>query len=965
MKNPKKTLQHKEAEKKKSPHALLEQEIYSFWDKNKIHEKLMARKGEKNYFLLEGPPYANGMPHIGHVKNTVFKDIAIRMAFMKGNSVLFYPGFDTHGLPIENMVEKKLGLKDKKDIETFGIANFMKECKNNAALNVDIWMNTYKKLGSLYILKEPYLTYNDSYIEAGWWTFSQIYKKKILYEGEKPVMWCPHCETSLAGYEVTDSYKDLSDPGVYVLFKLKEKDAYLLVFTTTPWTLPGNVAVAVDPKENYVLADVSGKKLIIAEKRLSKLSEIGFGYNILETFKGKKLIGKKYEPLLDVPLQREIAKGKLGKAHVIIASIPILKERISSKVKAKKAVSGNDLFEEFVTMNEGTGMVHTAPGHGKTDNIIGQKYGLACVSPVDEKCNFTEESGFSGFVKDADKEIMKKLENEGKLLYHEMITHSYPLCWRCKSPLIFRLSKQLFFGVDKIKKIMLNENKKVDWMPEFARERFANWVENAEDWNISRQRYWGIPIPLWKCSCGEERVIESKEELEKLSGNKVADLHAVNGYSLKCKCGKEMHKVKGILDVWFDSGISPWASMGYPNANKKMFEENFPVDRINEAQDQIRGWFYSLMFCSAAVFEKAPYKAVSMIGWVVDKNGNKMSKSLGNIVDAQQTLDELGADMTRFYFCWDVQPYEVQKFNTDIAKKEVGTFFNILTNIQNLATNEMPKKKETENEWILSRLNSTIQLYTKEFERFETNRAMRALCSFLMDDLSRKYIQMTRERENGAIIKESLINILKLIAPVSPFISEKIWQNLRKKGLVQEESVHLTTWPIADKKVINPELEKSFEEMFALLEIGLAERDKAKLGLKWPLASATIVTQYPIKKDIQQILARQLNVKKIITKKGEKAEVVLDTEITNELEAEGYMRELARKIQTERKKAGFVKTDSIPMTIFTDDKTEKMLAPLIKQLQERVNASKIEFNKGEKGALDCSVKDKEIFMRFS
>lgn len=929
----------------------IEQEMLEFWKKNQIYEKLLERKAKERFFLLDGPPYANGTPHIGHVKNTVFKDIVIRTEFMKSKQVLFQPGFDTHGLPIENMVEKKLNLGSKKEIEKFGISKFMAECKKNAALNVDLWLETYRKLGSLYVLKKPYLTYEDNYIESGWWAFHQMYKKGMVYHGEKPVMWCPHCETSLAGYEVTDSYKDVKDPGVYILFNLTGTEDHLLVYTTTPWTLPANVAVAVAPKEKYVKVEVGGKKIILGEQRLSKLSEMGFGYNVLESFEGKKLVGKQYEPLLNVPLQIEMAKGKLGKSHEVIASIPLLKERVSSKVKAKKNIEGKDedLFEEFVTMGDGTGLVHCAPGHGKTDYLVGQHYKLACVSPVDDQCNMKKESGFSGFVKTADKAIIEKLKEEGKLLFEEDITHSYPLCWRCKAPLIFRLSKQLFLNIEKIKKAMLKENKKVNWLPEFSSERFENWVENAEDWNISRQRYWGIPIPLWKCTsenCGEEKVVEDREELEKLSGKKIADLHSAEEISFKCKkCSSEMKKIKGIVDVWFDSGIAPWASFGYPRNNKDLFEKHFPVDRINEAQDQIRGWFYSLMFCGVGVFSKAPYKTVSMVGWVLDKNGNKMSKSLGNIVDAQQTLDELGADMTRFYFCWDVPPYEVQKFNKDIAKKEIGSFFTILWNLQNLVGNEKldKNKLDIEDKWILSRLNNTLKNFEDNMNKFETSAASRLLADFVMNDLSRNYIKMTRDKDNSSIVTEGYINILKLLAPICPYLSEKLWQNLRIKKIVQEESVHLSSWPTSDEKSIDKKLEEDFVNALLVIEAGLFQRDKAQAGLKWPLAKMIIKTEKKLSKEIQEIILRQLNVKKLEIKKAKELSVELDLKITPELEAEGFARELSRKIQALRKEGGLVKENEIELELVLSKKLKDLLEKHKQELfiKERTNARKI------------------------
>ncbi len=929
----------------------VQSEIDEFWKKNKIYYKLMNRKGKK-FFMLEGPPYANFIPHVGHIKNTVFKDMIIRLYFMKGYNVLFQPGFDTHGLPIENMVEKKLGLTTKKDIEAFGIGKFMKECKENAAVNKDLWMRVYGKLGSLYQLKEPYLTYENYYIQSGWWAFSKMYEKDMVYEGEKPVMWCPHCQTSLAGYEVTDSYKDVTDPGVYVMFKLKggvgkkKGDEYILVYTTTPWTLPANVAIAIAPEEDYVLVELSGagKKIIIGEKRLEKLSELGFGYSVIEKFKGEKLVGMRYESLLDVPLQKELEKGKLGRAHEIVASISMLKERVASKIKTKKAVGDSkDLYEEFVTMSEGTGFVHVAPGHGKTDFIVGQHYKLACVSPVDESCNFTKESGFSGFVKKADKEIMEVLKREEKLLYSESITHSYPLCWRCKSPLIFRLSKQLFFSVDKVKGVMQKENKKVDWMPKFSGERFDNWIENAEDWNISRQRYWGIPIPLWKCSkCDEEKIISSKEELEKASGEKIKDLHSVEEVSFKCKkCKSEMKKFPGILDVWFDSGVAPWASLGYPYQNKKIFEEHFPVDRINEAQDQIRGWFYSLMFCSAAVFGKAPYKAVSMTGWVLDKKGDKMSKSLGNVINAEDALDDMGADIVRYYFCWDIAPYEIQKFNVDIAKKEIGRVLNVLWNLKNLTSNKKLNLKDPEDMWIISRLNSVMKNYSKDIETFELQNALRGISEFILDDLSRKYIQMTREKDNSAVVTYCLVNILKLLAPVSPFITEKIWQGLKTQGIVKEESVHLSSWPDYEEKRIDIKLEEEFSEIIKIIELGLAERDKHKIGLKWPLSKALVYCKKKISKQAVEIIKEQLNVKKVDFVVSDEEKVELDITMSEELEAEGYARNLSRHIQGMRKKAGMVKENFIELIINADKKIVSLIKSQEDFIKERTNAKKI------------------------
>ena len=759
----------------------------------------------------------------------------------------------------------------------------------------------------------------------------------------------------------------MSDRGIYILFKLKKSDENVLVYTTTPWTLPANVAIAVAPEETYVVTEVAGKKIILAEKRLEKLSQLGFGYSINRKIKGKELVGKEYEPLLNVPLQKDLLSGKHGKSHIIVASIKILKERVSSKMRTKKNIQGGDVFEEFVTTNEGTGLVHVAPGHGKTDNIVGVHYKLASVSPLDDRAHFTEVSGYKGFVKDADKDIIKDLEKDGKLLHLEQIIHSYPLCWRCKSHLIFRLSKQLFFKVDKVKKIIQKQNKKVKWYPEFARERFDNWVENAEDWNISRQRYWGTPIPVWRAEDGEEIIISNAKELEKLSGKKISDLHNVENLILK-KNKKEFRKIKGILDVWFDSGVAPYASLGYPENNKKLFEENFPVSRINEAQDQIRGWFYSLMFCSAAVFEKPAYSEVSMTGWVLDKNGNKMSKSLGNVTSANDALHDLGADILRYYFCSDIAPYETQKFNTDIARKEIGKIFNVLWNLQNLTSSGKLKIKDIEDKWILSRLESMTKTYQKGMENFEFHTALAELNNFILNDLSRRYIQMTREKDNGTTISFCLERILKLLAPISPFISESIWQSLRKKNIVEELSVHLCEWPKSDVKKINSELESQFKLVFELIEKGLAERDKLQIGLKWPLSKAVLTFKDDKKfdKDIEKIIARQLNVKSVKIEKGEGTNVKLDSKMTPELEAEGYAREFIRNVQVARKNKGLKKEDVIELDISTEENVKKILENNLEMIKNKTNSKKIKFmNSLDEKSTEFTIKDNKISVSFS
>jgi len=935
----------------------VEEEIRRFWDKIKLLERLHKKNSKgKNYFLLDGPPYANFVPHVGHIRNTVYKDLNIRLAFAKGYNVFFQPGFDTHGLPVENIVEKKLGLKSKKDIEKLGVNKFTSECKKLAATNKDLWMEVYDLLGSWYSYKEPYMTFENSYLESAWWSFKEMWKNGLVYEGKKPVFWCSHCETALAGYEVTDSYTILSDPGIYVKFKIKGVDEYLLVFTTTPYTLVSNVAIAVHPNEEYVKVDTNYGILVLAKKRLDLLSELEIGYTILEEFKGKELEGLEYESLLEVPQQRDVEKSK--GSHKVYMSIPILKERIASKVAAKKDVGeSRDVYEDFVNVKEGTGLVHVAGGHGKTDNELSQKYNLICVSPVDDVGKFTELAGkYSAmFVKNADERIINDLKENKKLVYSTKIEHKYPICWRCKNPLIFRMSDQWFFRTDMVRDKMLSENKKVKWFPDYARERFIEWVANAEDWNFSRQRYWGIPIPIWKCSsCGEKTIIGGFEELKKKTSFKLStdfDLHNVNDIKLKCECGNSMERINDIFDVWYDSGVAPWASFGFPFKNKQIFEKNFPISRINESQDQIRGWFYSLMYCGIGAFNKKAYDEVSMPGWVLDDKGNKMSKSLGNIVFAKDALIELGADALRFYYLWDIAPYETQKFNAHLVKKEVWRFFNALWNIHIYLSNINSKYKKIilkkqEDKWIVSKLNSLIKNYSNGLDNFNYHESARNLESFVVNNLSREYIQIVRGRvdeDDPAVVYvlfESLLSALKLLAPVAPFITEKIYLNLKEKFKLKEESIHLFGWPKHDEKRIDKKLEESFEVVNKLVQQGLAEREKIGYGVRWPLSKAEIKVDNPENlKKLNELIKTQLNVKEIKVSKGE-FEIKLDPLITKELEIEGYTREVMRRIQSLRKKEGLNKEDRINLVINSDYDISRFK----KEIMAKVGVKSLEFN---------------------
>ena len=834
----------------------VEPELKKYWRKIDLLKRLQQKnKNGKPYFLLEGPPYANNIPHVGHLRNIYYKDLSTRYAWMTGRSVIFTAGFDTHGLPIESMVEKRLGFKRKQDIVDYGINNFTRECKKLADQSVDFWMDLYENYGVwMGWDDEPYLTYENSYLESAWWMFKRMFKNKQVYKGKKPIHWCPHCETSLAGAEVEQTEK--TDPGVYVKFKLKNEDASLIVFTTTPWTLPSNVVIAADPKGTYVKVKTNSGNLILAEPRLELLESWGLKYKILKKFKGKDLEGKEYSELFNIPTQQSL--NKYPRARKVYMSIPILKERIAPKTAEKRGVKAKDVFEQFVSVNEGTGFVHVATGHGKTDNEFGKHYRLPELSPLNDACNYTADAGkYAGlFVKDADNQIIKDLEHSNLLIHKERVRHSYPTCWRCKNGLIFKLSNQWFFKTDPIRKKLLSENEKVKWKPEFGRERLRNWLLNYGDWNFSRQRFWGIPIPLWvnENNPRDMVAIGSKKELEKFIGKKLPenyDLHNVVEFTVKTKKGT-YKKIPDIFDVWYDAGVVPMAWLGAPAKNKKKFYNYFPVDRVSEALDQISGWFTALMFTSVSVFGKAPYKYISMPAFAVDSKGEKMSKSIGNAVWADEGIKDLGADLIRLYYTTNIPPYELAKFNIEEVKKETFGVVNTLWNLHNYLLTEYPfviQKRLTapEDKWIISKLNSLIEKYHKSFEEFEYHEMGRGLSEFIVKDLSRNYIQLVRSRIEekdprvGYVLLRCITDILKLLAPISPFVADKIYRNLDEYNM-GERSVHLEKLPVVKKAEINKHLEQEFDLVQSIISDTLALRDNMKRSLRWPIKEVTIVS---------------------------------------------------------------------------------------------------------------------------
>lgn len=873
-------------------HASIEERINKFWEESDTIGKIKAaRKGSKKFYQLDGPPYVNDVSHVGHSKTTVAKDVWAKFKLMQGFDVWLQPGFDTHGLPVETKVEQDMGIKSKSDIERMGVEKFMANCLAKVQGNEKFWMQFYRNFGVWRGWFEPYLTYKNYYIESGWWTIKRLHEKGMLVQGEKPIFWCARCETALSGYEVTDSYRDLKDPGVYVKFKIKGKPEWLIVYTTTPWTLPGNVAIAVHPTETYVRVKVGNEILVLAEKRLKPVLEetVKAHYQVLEKIKGENLDGLKYEPILDVPAQKNID-------HKIILSIPIMKYKKYKKHKMKREdgePEEKEEFGEFVTMDDGSGLVHAAPGHGSTDFEVGRYYGLPSISPVDDKGNFTKDAGkYAGmFVKDADTKIIEDLEDQSKLLWHGTIVHSYPVCWRCKSPLIYRSSKQWFLKVEPIKDRMIEANEGVRWMPQFAQKRFHNWLIDSIDWCVSQQRYWGIPMPIWICqSCGKKLVVENEEQLHKWSINPLPqsiDLHrhVIDKVKIKCSCGGVMSRVPDTLNVWFDSGIAPWASMGYPLRNKETFEKYWPIDLAVEAQDQIRGWFYSLMFCGMSAFETSPYKSVGMIGWVLDEKGEKMSKSLGNAIWTKDALQQLGADALRLYYCWETPMWETQKFSYKIAE-EVRRSLNVLWNsyafLETYAAASKWKGKSgklnIEDRWILSRLSSLTSDVSDSLEKFHFHSAGRAIVNFITYDLSRWYIKLIRDRTwptyKGADKKAAfdmlyvvLREITKLLAPICPFITEDAWQRLFKK---EGESVHLCKWPAVNLKVKNKELESQMATVLSIVEAASAARAEAGIGLRYPLAALTVTGEkkaLDAAKALKKIIADMSNVKEVKTGK--------------------------------------------------------------------------------------------------
>lgn len=922
----------------------VEEEILKFWNDKKIYEKVKKKnlKG-KNFYFLQGPPYTSGRLHIGHAWNNSLKDIVLRYKRMQGMNVWDRAGYDMHGLPTENAVQKKLGIKDKLGIEDYGVEKFIQECKKFASENAKVMDKDLERLGVWMDFKNAYWPIKNNFIEGEWWLIKKAFEQKRLYKGNKIMHWCSSCETSLAKHEL--EYENIEDNSIYLKFKTKD-GRYLIVWTTTPWTISFNLAIMANPDFEYSEVLVDSEKWIIASKLVDKVMKlVDKKYKILKKFKGKQLEGLKYEHPF-----KNISFPKSKNVHTVILS------------------------KDFVTLDAGTGLVHSAPGCGPEDYEACKPYKINAFNEIDEQGVFKNMGEFSNLVakKDDDK-FISELQKRGALIAQEKVSHEYAHCWRCHHPVVFRATEQWFLKIEDLIPKLLGFNKKVKWQPGFTSDNYNSWVSNLKDNGITRQRYWGCPAPIWTCECGQIEVIGSVAELKKKTLSKIPeDLHKpwIDSVKIKCKCGKIMERVPDVIDVWIDSGTTSWNCLDYPENKDNI--KLWPADFILEATEQIKLWFSMLQMCSAIVFGKSSYKSVYCHGMILDYQGTKMSKSLGNIISPYEVVDKYSADLLRYYMC-ETKAGENINFNWEEVKQKqrnLLVLWNLHRLLIDMKNNKETGKAEIDEKYITSRLNSSIKKITELFESYRVDETITEIEKLYLD-LSRVYIQFNRERSDEKVVFDSLKEVylacLKMFSVICPFVTEKIWQELRLAGIVKEESVHLCDWPKSKGKA-DEKLEKEFIGILKIIELGLAARDKAQIGLRWPLAKAIIFSEEKIDTRLEEIIARQLNVKKVQVSKG-KLKVELDLKMTEELENEGYARELARSVQAERKKAGLVKKDLIEIVIVVKNEMIDRLKTQIEFLKARTNAKKLSIAYSEDKKLKFSgkskIKDRDFEIHFS
>ena len=994
-----------------------EKAVEKFWADNEIFEKSMKqREGNEMYMFYDGPPTANGKPHIGHVLTRVIKDMIPRYRTMKGYEVPRKAGWDTHGLPVELEVEKALGLDGKDQIEEYGLEPFIDKCKESVWKYKGMWEDFSGTVGFWADMDNPYVTYHDDYIESEWWALKQIWDKGLLYKGFKIVPYCPRCGTPLSAQEVAQGYKDVKERSAIVRFKVKGEDAYFLAWTTTPWTLPSNLGLCMNPKETYAkVTCIDGFTYYMAEALLDTVlsplaGEGEKAYEILETYTGKDLEYKEYEPLYQC------------------AADGIAKQR-------KKAFYVT--CDDYVTLTDGTGVVHTAPAFGEDDARVCCKYDMPFLQLVDEKGNMAESTPFAGlFVKKADPEVLKDLKERNLLFSAPNFEHSYPHCWRCDTPLIYYARESWFINMTAVKDNLIANNNTINWIPEsIGKGRFGDWLENVQDWGISRNRYWGTPLNIWECECGHQHSVGSIRELKEMSDNcpDHIELHRpyIDEVTIRCpECGKEMHRVPEVIDCWFDSGAMPFAQLHYPFENQDLFEKQFPAAFISEAVDQTRGWFYSLLAISTLIFNKSPYENVIVLGHVQDENGQKMSKSKGNAVDPFDALEKYGADAIRWYFYVNSAPWLPNRFHgkavVEGQRKFMGTlwntyaFFVLYANIDGFDATKYSleyEKLSIMDKWLLSKLNTLIKEVDENLENYRIPETARALQDFV-DDMSNWYVRRSRERfwakgmEQDKInaymtLYTALVEVSKAAAPMIPFMTEDIYQNLvRSIDTDAPESIHLCDFPVSDEKYIDKELENHMDQVLKLVVMGRACRNAANIKNRQPIGQMYVKAGFDLPEFYQDIVEEELNVKTVTFTQevrdftsysfkpqlktvgpkygkmlgGIKAElssidgnaamdelnasdalrlnisgqevtlfredllietaqtegyvsendngitVVLDTNLSEELLEEGFVREIISKVQTMRKEADFEVTDNIVITYEGTEKAEKVFA---------------------------------------
>ena len=861
-----------------------EKKIEKFWDDEHIFQKSMdSRKEGPTYTFYDGPPTANGKPHIGHVLTRVIKDMIPRYRTMKGCMVPRKAGWDTHGLPVELEVEKMLGLDGKEQIEQYGLEPFIEHCKESVWKYKGMWEKFSNTVGFWADMEHPYVTYHNSFIESEWWALKEIWNKGLLYKGFKIVPYCPRCGTPLSSHEVAQGYKDVKERSAIAKFPVKGEDAYILAWTTTPWTLPSNVALCVNPDETYVKVKMKEDGTVYYMAQALCDTVLGEGtYDVLETFVGKDLEYKEYEPLFGYAVA--ICEKQHKKAFYIVC-------------------------DNYVTLTDGTGVVHIAPAFGEDDSKVGRKYDLPFVQLVDGKGEMTKETPWAGmFCKKADPEVLKALRESGLLFSAPVFEHSYPHCWRCDTPLIYYARESWFIKMTAVKDDLIRNNNTINWIPEsIGKGRFGDWLENVQDWGVSRNRYWGTPLNIWECECGCQHAIGSQAELKSMSPNYTdvvkkyakemeqeangeVELHRpfIDDVTITCpKCGKQMHRVPEVIDCWFDSGSMPFAQHHYPFENKELFEQQFPADFISEAVDQTRGWFYSLLAISTLIFNKAPYKNVIVLGHVQDENGQKMSKSKGNAVDPFDALQTYGADAIRWYFYINSAPWLPNRFHGKAViegqRRFMGTlwntyaFFVLYANIDNFDATKYTleyDKLPVMDKWLLSKLNSLIKEVDDDLGNYRIPEAARALQDFV-DDMSNWYVRRSRERfwakgmEQDKInaymtLYTALVTVAKVAAPMIPFMTEDIYQNLvRSLDKEAPESIHLCDFPVANEAHIDKDLEAKMEEVLKVVVLGRAARNTANIKNRQPIGRMFVKAETALPEFYQEIIQDELNVKKV------------------------------------------------------------------------------------------------------